>query len=326
MSALMVALVATGVVAVVIVALVIFTRAVAARVERAVPPRGTFVEVAGQRLHYEECGSGTQALLLVHGLGGTGWHFRHSLVERLARDFRVIVLDRPGSGYSTRPADAAAGPLAQAETVAAFIRALGLDRPVLVGHSLGGAIVLATAVAHPQLVGALALVAPLTQMPLVVPDVFQALAVTQPMLRWAIGHTLATPLGIARRQVVLDAVFGPDPVPRDFALAGGGVLGMRPSAFISASTDLVAVPGDLPQLVASYPRLTLPVGVLYGTADRILDPAHHGEGLRALVPHVHLEYVEGAGHMLPLTAPDRVAAFVREVARRVGMRVDDEVA
>jgi pimeloyl-ACP methyl ester carboxylesterase len=310
---LTVVLLVAGGAAAAMLALAGVTRAVARRVERAVPPSGEFVEVSGQRLHYEVYGTGAPTLLLVHGLGGNGWHFRHSLVERLARDFRVIVLDRPGSGYSTRAPGAAAGPLAQAETVAAFIRALSLDRPVLVGHSLGGAIALATAVAHPELVRALALVAPLTQVPTAVPEVFQPLAVTHPMLRWAIGHTLATPLGIVRSPVVLDTVFGPDPVPRDFALAGGGVLSMRPSAFISASTDLVAVPDDLPSLVASYPRLRLPVGILYGTADRILDPVHHGEGMRALVPHVHLDYVEGAGHMLPLTAPDRVAAFVRRV-------------
>lgn len=316
MSAMTLVLLVIGVAAAGVVALVWFTRAVAARAERALPPPGAFVEVQGQRLHYEVCGHGAQTVLLVHGLAGTGWHFRHSLVERLARDYRVIVLDRPGSGYSTRAPGAAAGPLAQAETVAAFIRALGLDRPTLVGHSLGGAIALATAVAHPELVRALALVAPLTQVPHAVPGVFEALAVTQPMVRWAIGHTIATPLGILRGRAVLDTVFGPDPVPRDFALAGGGLLGMRPSAFISASADLVAVPDDLPQLVAAYPRLQVPVGILYGTADRILDPVHHGEGMRALVPHVHVEYVEGAGHMLPLTAPDRVAAFVREVVGR----------
>lgn len=68
-------------------------------------------------------------------------------------------------------------------------------------------------------------------------------------MRSAIGWTLATPLSIARRDVMLDVIFGPEAVPADFAIAGGGMLGMRPSAFVSASTDLMAVPADMPPLM-----------------------------------------------------------------------------
>jgi len=298
--------------------LVLFTSSTARRVERALPPSGQFVEVDGARIHYIDRGQGPVTLLMVHGLGGNAGHFTHSVVGRLARDFRVVVMERPGSGYSTRAAGAAAGPIAQAETVAAFIRALGLDRPVLVGHSLGGAVSLAVAVAHPTLVRALALVAPLTMLQPKSPDVFKGLMVRSPLLRTAIGWTLATPLSMARRDVMLDVVFGPEAVPADFAIAGGGVLGMRPSAFVSASTDFMAVPADMAALVKRYATLSVPISVLYGTHDRILDPAVHGTQFKALLPHVHLEYVEGAGHMLPLTVPERVASFVRGVVGRAG--------
>ncbi len=296
--------------------LVIFTANTARRVERALPPAGAFVDIDGARIHYIDRGQGPVTLLMVHGLGGNAMHFTHSVVDRLARDFRVVVMERPGSGYSTRAIGAAAGPVAQADTVAAFIRALGLDRPVLVGHSLGGAISLAVAVAHPTLVRALALIAPLTMLQPRPPDVFKGLMVRSPLVRSAIGWTLATPLSMARRDVVLDVVFGPEAVPADFAIAGGGILGMRPSAFVSASTDLMAVSADMPKLVTRYSTLNVPISVLYGTHDRILDPAVHGEQLKALLPQVRLEYVEGAGHMLPLTVPERVVSFVRDVVDR----------
>ncbi|WP_411280894.1 alpha/beta fold hydrolase [Gemmatimonas sp.] len=299
-----------------LVGLVWFTAITARRVERALPPTGQFIEVNGARIHYFDRGQAPVTLLLVHGLGGNAMHFTHSVVDRLARDFRVVVMDRPGSGYSTRADHAAAGPVAQAEIVAAFIRVLGLDRPVLVGHSLGGAISLAVAVAHPTLVRGLALIAPLTLPQPESPAVFQGLMVASPRLRSAIGWTVATPLSIARRAIMLDVIFGPEAVPADFALAGGGLLGMRPSAFVSASTDLMAVPADMPRLVKRYATLQLPISILYGTHDRILDPALHGEQFRALLPHVQLDYVEGAGHMLPLTVPERVVSIVREVADR----------
>lgn len=295
--------------------LVLFARATTRKVERLVPPQGDFLEVNGVRLHYVERGSGPVTLVLVHGLAGNARHFTYRVFDALARDHHVIAIDRPGSGYSARLAGDS-GPRAQAALIAAFIEAKTLDRPIVVGHSLGGAVALALAVAHPHLVRALALVAPLTQVPPVVPAVFSALVIPNALVRWLIGWTLAVPLSIARRDQVLAVVFGPDAVPRDFGIAGGGLLGARPAAFISASADLMAVPDDVQELVTRYPSLTVPTSVLYGTADRVLSPVLHGEGLRTQAPHVHLEWVEGAGHMLPLTAPERVAEFVRGVVGR----------
>lgn len=76
----------------------------------------------------------------------------------------------------------------------------------------------------------------------------------------------------------------------------------------------MAVPADMPPLLQRYHTLAMPVAVLYGTHDRILDHLVHSEALRGALPHLRLELVEGAGHMLPITVPDRVASFVREVA------------
>jgi pimeloyl-ACP methyl ester carboxylesterase len=101
-------------------------------------------------------------VVLIHGLGGQMRNFTHSLVGRLCGDFRVVAFDRPGSGYSTRSADAPAGVRAQAATLAKAIRALKLERPVIVGHSLGGAFALAIALDYPDCVGAVALISPAT--------------------------------------------------------------------------------------------------------------------------------------------------------------------
>jgi pimeloyl-ACP methyl ester carboxylesterase len=86
-------------------------------------------------------------------------NFTHSLLGRLNRDFRVVILDRPGSGYSTRPADAPATISAQARIISRFCEELELGRPLIVGHSLGGAIALALALNHPERVAGLALLA-----------------------------------------------------------------------------------------------------------------------------------------------------------------------
>src|SRR5215469_3242811 len=128
--------------------LALYTWHVARRVECALPPQGRFIDIDGARIHYLDEGSGP-AVLLIHGLGGQMRNFTHSLTGKLKNEFRVIVLDRPGSGYSTRPGNASAAIGTQAHTISRFIEALGLEKPLVVGHSLGGAISLALALNHP---------------------------------------------------------------------------------------------------------------------------------------------------------------------------------
>src|ERR1700733_6442331 len=101
------------------------------------------------------------------------------------RDFRVIILDRPGSGYSVRPDDTLAPLSAQARVISSFCQALALQRPVVVGHSLGGAIALALALEHPEQVGALALIAPVTHQPQHIPPPFDGLAIGYAVVRAA---------------------------------------------------------------------------------------------------------------------------------------------
>src|SRR5579863_10522110 len=86
---------------IVVCGLVGFAAYTARRVEIAEPPLGRFLELDGERIHYVDEGAGPP-LLLIHGLGGQLRNFTYALVGRLANEFRVIAVDRPGSGYSTR--------------------------------------------------------------------------------------------------------------------------------------------------------------------------------------------------------------------------------
>lgn len=294
------------------VLLFLFTWRTARKIEAALPPTGRFVDVPGAQLHVVERGQG-QAVLLVHGLSGQLSNFGYGMIEPLARDFRVIAVDRPGAGYSTREPGAPADLKAQADTLAALIDRLGLDRPLVVGHSLGGAISLALATYHPDRVGGLALIAPLTHPPEEISPVFKTMTVPSAWLRKLIAWTLLIPMSIRNREQVMDIVFGPDPVPDDFPTRGGGLLAMRPSHFLGASEDLIGAAHSLPPLVPRYGDLRVPVSILYGREDRILDYAKNGEAFVAKVPDAKLTLVTG-GHMLPVTAIDTSVDFVRTAA------------
>ena len=295
--------------------LVAFAALVDRRIAAAFPKRGRVLELGGERVHVVEAGAGP-AIVLVHGLRGNLGMFSYGLIDALARDHRVVAIDRPGSGHSVRAPGRGAGLRVQGDTVARVIAALGLERPLVVGHSLGGAVALATALDHPERVGGLALIAPLTQVVHEPPSVFRLLVIGSPLLRAIAAWTVSLPLAILQRREAMAVVFGPEAMPADFATKGGGLWGLRPQSFVGASTDMMAVGEDQPGLIARYGELRTGVGVLFGTGDRVVDPSH-GRRLGGVIEGIEIETIEGAGHMLPVTRVAEVAAFVRRQAERM---------
>ncbi|RQR37648.1 alpha/beta fold hydrolase [Burkholderia sp. Bp9143] len=296
----------------VLAALALFSGYVARRVTRAFPPEGRFVDIGGDHIHYVEYGSGPP-LVFVHGLAGQWRNFAYLPLTRLAQHHRVILVDRPGAGRSLRGASSQANVFAQARTIAAFIDALKLDRPVLVGHSLGGAIALAVGLNHPERVSRLALIAPLSHEQTEPPAPFKPLMLPSPQVRRFVSWTFAIPLTILTGRGAVKQVFAPEAVPRDFPMKGGGLLGLRPHVFYATATDLLSAPVDLPAMERRYADLSLPVDVLYGRADPILNWRTHGEALARKSARVRLTVVEG-GHMLPVTMPDATADWLLDVA------------
>ena len=303
--------------ALVIAGLVWFTSHTAKRVEALLPPRGQFMDIDGQRIHYTDSGGTKPAVVMIHGLGGNMLHFGYAMADKLANDFRVVLVDRPGSGYSTRPDDAPATLTAQAGTIATLIRRLDLKQPLVVGHSLGGALSLAIALDHPDCAGGLVLIAPLTHAVESAPEVFKSIEIPSPLMRKIVAWTVATPLGIRRGPVLLKEVFAPEAAPADFPIRAGGLLGLRPTAFYATSSDMMAVADVLPGYMARYKSLDIPMAMLFGRGDRLLDYRAQGEAMKIVCPALDLELTEG-GHMLPMTQADRCVALVKRVAERIG--------
>ncbi len=248
----------------------------ARRIERVAPPQGGFLDLDGERLHVLDRGHGPP-VVLVHGLGGQIGHFAHSLVERLEGDFRVVAFDRPGSGYS---APAPGGIAGQAAILTRAIQVLNLGKPLIVGHSLGGAVALALALDHPDCVGGLALIAPATHRTTKAPALFRSLVIRSPWLRRLYAWTAAGPAALVARPVFFRAAFAPEPAPADFGSAGGGLLALRPRNIYVTSTELTAALFDdeaIETMPQRYGSLTVPIGVLYGRQDHILDWRAHGD-------------------------------------------------
>jgi pimeloyl-ACP methyl ester carboxylesterase len=284
---------------------------VARKAEELVPAEGQCVDVRGARLHYVALGpQEAPAIVMVHGLMGQLRNFSHSLAARLEGDYRLILVDRPGWGYSRltgkRPDLAAQGAM-----IGALIEALAVEKPLLVGHSMGGAVSLALALQRPELVRGLALIAPYTQPVDTPPAVFKGLVVPR-ALRALVAWTLAVPIALATAKAKSRAVFAPDPVPADFPTRGGAALGIRPSSFQSGCFEMGIARDAMIEQAPRYPEIRLPVAILYGRGDALLDPALHGGTTAEAIPGASLTLVEG-GHMLPVTHAAATEAWLRRV-------------
>ena len=300
--------------ALVVLYLLFVTWRIRRRAEKLVMPTVKFVSVGGNRIHYVDRGQGPP-ILMVHGLGGTQFNFQ-PLYPGLEGDFRLVAVDRPGSGFSTRRGITPASPTEQARFLVEFMDAVGLDRPLVVGHSLGGAISLALALDHPERVAGLVLISPLTQHRDDVPPQFAALNIRSPLLRRIVAETISAPTAIRMRQQTLDFVFGPQQPPPDYAVAGGAMAALRPSHFYASSTDFSAIGDSVKASEERYGELAMPVGLVFGSADRVLEVDRHGRPFAERIADVDAVFLEGVGHMPQYSHAGEIEALIRRVAAK----------
>jgi pimeloyl-ACP methyl ester carboxylesterase len=204
---------------------------------------------------------------------------------------------------------------AQADVIAKAAAALNLEKPLLVGHSLGGSVALALGLAHAQDLAGLALIAPLTlYQPL--PPHFRFLAKQGAAARKFGSWTLAPLMTLLSFGAARRISFGPDPMPGDFAKRAGGALALRPRALEAAAREVPTQQDELNAMAPRYASMGLPVELLFGASDRTLDPKVQGEGFRARAPGALLTVIPG-GHMLPITQADGCEKFLRDMIARL---------
>src|SRR5205085_7444234 len=120
---------------------------------------GEFVSVDGLNLHYVSAGSG-RPVVLIHGNPGSHQDYMLGMFDKLSRSFHVVAFDRPGHGYSERHDSVTTTVEVQAQLIRDALRKLSIEKPVIVGHSWGGSLALAAAVAYQKELSGIVLLAP----------------------------------------------------------------------------------------------------------------------------------------------------------------------
>jgi pimeloyl-ACP methyl ester carboxylesterase len=301
---------AVGVMALAAMALV--NRQLAKKAERDNPPAGRFLEVNGVRLHYVERGSG-DPLVLLHGNGSMIQDFESSgLVDLAAKNYRVIVFDRPGFGHSERPRNVVWTPDAQAELIKHALARLGVSRAVVLGHSWGASVAVALALKYPGLVRGLVLASGYYY-PTVRPDVVAMAVPALPLIGDLLSHTVSPLISRAAWPLMMTKIFGPRSVPRKFE-AFPKEMALRPSQIRASAAESALMIPDAFHLRNQYADLKMPVVIIAGEEDQLIDIDTQSARLHSDVSQSRFHRVPGNGHMIQQTATDQVMSAISEAA------------
>jgi pimeloyl-ACP methyl ester carboxylesterase len=243
-----------------------------------------------------EAGSGPP-LVLLHGLFGAGQNWG-GIRSVLARRFRVLTPDLRNHGASPRAPDMSYA--AMAEDVADMLDAAGIDRAAVLGHSMGGKVAMALALAHPGRVERL-----------VVADI--APVRYRPALRGYVAAMQGVPLraGLARREA--DAMLAatiPEAGIRAFLLQNLRFETDPPAWRLGLEEIAAAMPVIEDFAVSPGARFDGPVLVLAGAKSGYIRAEHH-DAFRALFPAVRFATVPDAGHWVHAENPSGFLALLQ---------------
>jgi pimeloyl-ACP methyl ester carboxylesterase len=274
------------------------------------PPRtGRLMRLGDTSVRVLEHPGKDPAVVLIHGLPGTAQDF--DKVTALLPGRHTIAFDRPGFGYSS----GGYHPLSeQLATLRQLFEALGVRRPVLVGHSYGGTLALAYAERRPQDVRGLVLVdaAAGGQHSAAIQRAQSHLvqALSWPVVQPIADVTFSQLLRTASSKQADSAAFDPgevDPAHEHRVLA----LNMQHSDLDAYAGEQLAIDDVIADVDKRLASLQTPAVVVQGAEDQFVKP-EHGRRIAAALPHTRLVMVSG-GHMAPYVHPAVIAAAVRDM-------------
>jgi pimeloyl-ACP methyl ester carboxylesterase len=279
------------------------------------PPIDGFVTVEGTRLHYFERGAGPSVVLL-HGNGSMIGDFVSSgITERIAAGHRVIAFDRPGFGFSERPRGRRWGPSEQARLLLQAFALLRITRPIVVGHSWGALVAMALALEGPERVAGLVLLSgyyypvPRSDPNALTPCVF-------PIVDDVLRQTVVPFVGRLMASDAVRRVFAPCAVPESFKRHYSIPHALRPSQMKAVAEEAAMLVESARTFSELYKELSVPVRLIAGSDDRIVDTDVHSARLHRELGGSTFRSVPGIGHMVHHAAPEEVVAEIRALREK----------
>jgi len=280
--------------------------------QRAHPAQGRLIDVEGARLHVVEIGpreTASPPIVMLHGASSNLEAMRQPLGERLAKHHPVILIDRPGHGWSTRARREDSTPAVQSRMIFSALDQLGIGEAIFVVHSWSGALGARIALDDPKRVAGLVMLAPVTH-PWRGGVGWYNNLVTTKLIGPLLAYTVTLPFGTFVATPGARNVFLPQVMPDGYVKDTATALLLRPREFLDNAWDLVSLKQAVAEQAPRYAEITAPTVVISGDVDKTVSTNIHSRPFSATVPNAKLIVLEGVGHMVQNAAPDLVIAEI----------------
>ena len=290
------------------------------------PPEGQILDVGGVPVHVVTMGQGPDVVLL-HGASGNTRDLSFGFARALAEAYRVTIFDRPGLGhtghvdpkYASVWRAAAESPAEQAALLRKAAAQMGVTRPIVVGHSFGGAVAWAWGLDGPGETAAIVSVAGVAN-----PwpgDISLQHRVTSSVA----GAALLVPVlsAFAPKSLVegvIKTIYAPQIPPAGYVDAVGTDLILRRSSMRANARQITSLRPHIVAQSARYGELKMPVEIVHGDADTIVPLNVHSLSLPDQIEGANLTVLPGVGHMPHHTHTRDVLAAIDRAATRAGLR------
>jgi pimeloyl-ACP methyl ester carboxylesterase len=297
--------------------LALITQAGVFALQRAYPARGRMIGVAGATLNAVDIGPRDAAgppIVMIHGASSNLEVMRQPLGEMLASYHRVILIDRPGHGWSTRARPQDSTPAIQSRMIDEALEKLGVRQAILVVHSWSGALGARMALDYPRRVAGLVMLAPVAY-PWPGGVGWYSKLVTVPVIGPLLAYTITLPLGYFLAQPSARGVFLPQIMPDGFVGNTATALLLRPREFLANARDLVTLKAAVAEQAPRYADIGVPTVVISGELDKTVSTNIHSRPFAKAVPNAKLIVLPDIGHMVQSAAPDLV---ISEIEAMIG--------
>jgi pimeloyl-ACP methyl ester carboxylesterase len=302
--------------------LALITQGGVAALQRAFPAQGRMIEVARARLNILDIGPRDAAgspIVMIHGASSNLEAMRQPLGERLAKKHRVILIDRPGHGWSTRERLDDSTPAIQGRMIAEALEKLDVGPALLVVHSWSGALGALLALDHPERVAGLVMLAPVAY-PWRGGVAWYNRVVTTPVIGPLLAYTITLPLGYLLAEPGARGVFLPQIMPDGFVANTATMLLLRPREFLANAWDIVTLRAAVAEQAPRYGDIRVPTVVISGDVDKTVTTNIHSLRFAKTAPDVKLITLPGVGHMIQNVAPDLVIAEIEVMLGKLAHR------
>ena len=302
--------------------LALITQAGVLALQRAYPAQGKTIEVAGAKLNVVDIGPRDAVgppIVMIHGASSNLEAMRRPLGDMLAKNHRVILIDRPGHGWSTRARAEDSTPAIQGRMIDEALEKLGVGQAIFVVHSWSGALGALMALDFPQRVAGLVMLAPVAY-PWPGGVGWYNKVVTTPVVGSLLAYTVTLPLGFFLAEPGARGVFLPQIMPDGFVSNTATPLLLRPREFLANARDPVTLKVAVAEQAPRYPRISVPTVVITGEIDKTVSTNRHSRPFAKAVPNAKLIVLPDVGHMVQNAAPGLVMSEIDAMIDKIAHR------